>query len=169
MEYGGKMRGSKRVIRLVAILLLLAVTAGLCGCKKDTRTKDDFQNEATELSNYLIRRIFIADYASVKKYISKDEQSKVEPIISNMDTRLYKDANIEVTMVYTDPVTYETEIEYRITLKFERNTNSFFCQMTMSRSGSSWKISNALPFCKDMDMINDTYVNGMIEDENNRL
>ena len=163
------MRGSKKVIRFVAVLLLLAVTAGLCGCKKDKRTKDDFQNEATELSSYLVHRMLIADYASVKKYISKDDQSMVEPIITNMDSRLYTDANVEVTMVYTDPATYETEIEYRITIKFERNTNSFYCQMTMTRSGSSWKISNALPFCKDMGMINDTYVNGKQEDEKNRM
>lgn len=166
MEYGGTMRGSKRVIRLIAICLMLALTLGVCGCKKDTRTEEDFKNEATELSYYLIRRIFIADYDSVSRYISSDDKDKVRPIITNMDTRLYKDAQVSETMVYTDPETYQTEIEYRITLSFDRNTKSFYCQMTMTRSGSSWKLSNAVPFCIDMGTINETYVNGKIEDDN---
>lgn len=160
------MRVSKRVIRLVAICLMAALMMGVCGCKKDKRTKDDFQNEASELSYYLVRRIFIADYDSVSKYISKDDRSKVEPIIRSMDSGLYSDASVEVSMVYTDPQTYETEIEYRITLHFDKNTSSFYCQMTMSRSGGDWKINNALPFCLDMEKINNTYVNGKLEDEN---
>lgn len=169
------MRSSKKVIRLLAILMIVALTAGICcGCniklpfsKGETKTQEELQDEATELSYYLLRRIFIADYDSVRKYVKSEERDKVKPIITNMDTRLYKEAQVEVATVYIDPKTKDTEIEYRITLRFEHTTNSYACQMTMSRSGSSWSLSNAMPFCLDMDMINQKFIDGKLQDEKN--
>ena len=168
------MRTSNKICRAIAIILLVALTACMCGCngklpfmKGEEKTQEELQDEATELSYYLLRRIFIADYDSVRKYVKSDERDKVEPIITKMDTRLYKEANIEVTTVYTDPKSHETEIEYRITLHFEHTTNSYALQMTMSRSGSSWRLSNALPFCMDMDTINQRFISGKLEDEKN--
>ncbi|MBP5417404.1 MAG: hypothetical protein J6Y58_07765 [Clostridiales bacterium] len=170
------MRGSKRLIRSIAILVLVALTAAICGCngklpfmKGEEKTTEEYQAEAQELSYYLIRRIFIADYDSVRKYVKSDERDKVEPIITQMDTRLYKEAEVQLATVYTDPETYETQIEYRITLHFDTTTNSYACQMTMVRSGSSWRLSNAMPFCLDMGRINDKFVNGKLEDEKNAL
>lgn len=170
------MKTSNIVIRSIAILLLIALTSCMCGCngklpfmKGEEKSREEYQAEAQELSYYLIRRIFIADYDSVRKYIKSDERDKIEPIITKMDTRLYKEADIQLATVYTDPQTYETQIEYRITLHFDTTTNSYACQMTMARSGSSWRLSNAMPFCLDMDRINDKFINGKLEDEKNAV
>ncbi|MBR3032491.1 MAG: hypothetical protein IKH92_05680 [Clostridiales bacterium] len=168
------MRGSKKVIRLIAIVMMVALTAGICGCsgklpfmKGDSKTLEEYQAEATELSYYLVKRIFIADYDSVRKYIKSDERDKVEPIISKMDTRLYTEADVTIATVYTDPQTKETQIEYRITLHFQKTTNSFFCQMTLTRSGSDWRMSNAMPFCLDMERINEKFADVKREEEKN--
>jgi hypothetical protein len=63
------MKTSNKVIRSIAILLLIALTACMCGCngklpfmKGEEKSREEYQAEAQELSYYLIRRIFIADY-----------------------------------------------------------------------------------------------------------
>ena len=168
------MRTSNKIFRAIAIILLVALTACMCGCngklpfmKGEEKTQEELQDEATELSYYLLRRIFIADYDSVRKYVKSDDRDKIESIISKIDTRLYKEADVEIATVYIDPKSHDTEIEYHLTLHFEHTTNSYALQMTMSRSGSSWRLSNALPFFMDMDTINQRFINGKLEDEKN--
>ena len=168
------MRTSNKIFRAIAIILLVALTACMCGCngklpfmKGEEKTPEELQDEATELSYYLLRRVLIADYDSVRKYVKSDDRDKIESIISKIDTRLYKEADVEIATVYIDPKSHDTEIEYHLPLHFEHTTNSYALQMTMSRSGSSWRLSNALPFFMDMDTINQRFINGKLEDEKN--
>ena len=170
------MKGSRKIIRLIAVCLLLAMVAGICGCgkrlpfqKKEEKTQEEYQQEAEELSYYLLRRILIADYDSVRDYIKKDEREDSEPIIRNMDVRLYTDAVVTVQGVQIDPTTYETKIEYRISLNFDKASSTFLLQMVMSRSGSSWKIANALTLCVDMDNLNQVFIAGKTKDEQDRV
>ena len=165
------MEVSRRIKKLVAICLFLAVSISMCGCsvlsifKKDDRSVDDYKKEATELSYYLIRRMFIADYDSVNSYVNKGDRSDVQPMVLSMEKGLYKDAEVAISSVHIDEDTYSTTVEFRITLVFDRGTRSFLCQMRMSRSGSSWRIANAIPFCSDLQRINEAYVSGKKEDE----
>ena len=169
------MKVSKGIKRIVAICLFLAVSISMCGCsvvsifKKDDRTVDDYKKEATELSYYLVRRMFIADYDSVNSYVNKSDRGEVKTVILSMDTGLYTDAEVAISAIHIDEETYSTTIEYRITLVFDRDTKSFLCQMRMNRSGGSWRIGNAVPFCADLQRISDAYVNGKKEDEQYRI
>lgn len=169
------MKVSKRIKRIVAICLFLAVSISMCGCstmsifKKDDRTVDDYKKEATELSYYLIRRMFIADYDSVNSYVNKSDRGEVKTAVLSLDTGLYKDADVAISAINIDEETYSTTIEYRITLTFERDTKAFLCKMRMTRSGSSWRIANAIPFCSDLQKINDAYINGKKIDEQYRI
>ncbi len=169
------MEVSKRINRIVAICLFLVVSISMCGCsamsifKKDDRTVDDYKKEATELSYYLIRRMFIADYDSVNSYVNKSDRGEVKTAVLSLDTGLYKDADVAISAINIDEETYSTTIEYRITLTFERDTKAFLCKMRMTRSGSSWRIANAIPFCSDLQKINDAYINGKKIDEQYRI
>ena len=137
--------------------------------KKDDRSVDDYKKEATELSYYLIRRMFIADYDSVNSYVNKGDRGEVQTVVLSLDTGLYKDAEVAISAINIDEETYSTTIEYRITLTFERDTNAFLCKMRMTRSGNSWRIANAIPFCSDLQKINDAYLNGKKVDEQYRI
>ncbi len=155
----------------MAVLMIVVITAGLCGCsgnpfvKKDSRTIEEYQAEAKDLGYYLVRRMFIADYESIKSYVKKDERDKVEQIVTALDSRLYNDAEVDIVSVYTDEKTHETNVSFRITLRFLTSTSSSVCQMSMSPSGSSWKINNAIPFCLDIQNVNDMYIEGKKQDE----
>ena len=166
------MKASNKIMKFIAVVMIVAIAAGICGCsgklpfmKKDDRTIEDYQAEAKELGYYLIRRMFIADYESVKDYVKKDERDKVEEIITSLDSNLYNDAQIDIVSVYTDEKTHETSVSFRITLSFITSTTSSVCQLSMSPSGSSWKINNAIPFCMDIQNLNETYIEGKKQDD----
>lgn len=152
-------------------MMIVTLVAGLCGCsgnpfvKKDSRTIEQYQSEAKELSYYLIRRMFIADYASIKSYVNSSEREKVEEIVTSLDTRLYDEAQVAIVSVYTDEKTHETSIGIRITLSFQTSTSSSICQLSMSPSGSSWKINNAVAFCMDIQNVNEVFIEGKKMDE----
>ena len=170
---GGTMKATNKIIKFIAVMMIVAIASGLCGCsvklpfmKKDTRTVQEYQAEAKELSYYLIRRMLIGDYASIKTYLKSEEKDKVEEIVTSLDSRLYDAADIAIVSVYTDENTHETSISFRITLTFQTSTSSSICQLSMKPSGSSWKIENAVAFCMDIQNINDIYIEGKKQDEN---
>lgn len=165
------MKASNKIIKFIAVMMIVTLVAGLCGCsgnpfvKKDSRTIAEYQAEAKELGYYLVRRMFIGDYASIKTYVKSEERDKVEEIVTSLDSRLYDEAQVEIVSVYTDEKTHETSVSFRITLSFITNTSSSICQLSMSPSGSSWKINNAVAFCMDIQNINDIFLEGKKQDE----
>lgn len=166
------MKASNKIMKFIAVLMIVAITAGVCGCsvklpfqKKDDRTIEQYQAEAKELGYYLVRRMFIADYASIKTYVNSGERDKVEEIVTSLDSGLYQDADVAIVSVYTDDQTHETSVGFRITLTFMTSSSSSICQLSMTPSGSSWKINNAVAFCMDIQNINDIYLEGKKQDE----
>ncbi|MBO4928163.1 MAG: hypothetical protein J5379_07940 [Clostridiales bacterium] len=168
------MKVSNTMKRVLTMCLLLAVIVSACGCsklpffRKDSKTKEQYQQEATEAGYTVLKNILSADYESVKPFISSEERDEVEQVVKEMDRRLYSDAQIEIESVYTDEKTYDTNLQFRITLSFETYTTSVMCVMKLTRSGSSWRFKNALPFFSDMRRINDMYIDGKKQEEDAR-
>ena len=109
--------------------------------------------------------MFIADYASIKSYVKSDERDKVEEIVTSLDSRLYDEAQVSIVSVYTDEKTHETSVSFRITVTFQTSSTSSICQLSMSPSGSSWKINNAVAFCMDIQNVNEIFLEGKKQDE----
>ena len=147
--------------------MIVAMAAGISACsiknpfvKEDSRTIQEYQAEAKELGYYLVRRMFIADYASIKSYVKSDERDKVEEIVTSLDSRLYDEAQVSIVSVYTDEKTHETSVSFRITVTFQTSSTS-----SISPSGSSWKINNAVAFCMDIQNVNEIFLEGKKQDE----
>ena len=166
------MKASNKIIKFIAVLMIVAMAAGISACsiknpfvKEDSRTIQEYQAEAKELGYYLVRRMFIADYASIKSYGKSDERDKVEEIVTSLDSRLYDEAQVSIVSVYTDEKTHETSVSFRITVTFQTSSTSSICQLSMSPSGSSWKINNAVAFCMDIQNVNEIFLEGKKQDE----
>ena len=169
---GGTMKASNKIIKFIAVMMIVAITASLCACsvklpfqKSDDRTIEEYQAEAKELGYYLLRRMFIGDYASIRTYVKSDERDRVEEIVTSLDSRLYDEAQIAIVSVYTDDKTHETSVSFRISLSFLTSTSSSICSLSMTPSGSSWKINNGVAFCMDIQNINDIFLEGKKQDE----
>ena len=166
------MKASNKIIKFIAVMMIVAIAASLCACsgrlpfqKKDDRTIEQYQTEAEDLGYYLLRRMFIGDYASIKSYVKSDERERVEEIVTSLDSRLYDEAQVAIVSVYTDEKTHETSVSFRITLSFTNSTSSSICQLSMTPSGSSWKINNGVAFCMDIQNINEIFLEGKKQDE----
>ena len=61
---------------------------------------------------------------------------------------------------------YQAEsVSFRITVTFQTSSTSSICQLSMSPSGSSWKINNAVAFCMDIQNVNEIFLEGKKQDE----
>ena len=167
------MRVSNTTRRIVAIGLLLAVVLAFSGCSKvpffntDNKSKEEYQVEATELAYNVLKKMLAGSYDEVKAYIDSEDRSKVSTVLGDMDAGLQKDANITIESVYTEDKTYDTQVQFRITLTFNKHTTSIMCVMKLARYSGSWRIYNAIPFCSDLSKLNTMYIDGKLEDAKN--
>ena len=164
------MRVSNTTRRIFAIGLLLAIVVAFSGCSElpflnnDKKTKEEYQTEATDLAQNILKKMLYGAYDDVKSYVDSEARSKVSEVITGMAEGLGKDASITVESVFTEDKTYDTQVQFRITLTFAKHTTSVMCVMKLARYNGSWRIYNAIPFCSDLSKLNSMYIDGKAED-----
>ncbi|MBO4473542.1 MAG: hypothetical protein IK020_09930 [Clostridiales bacterium] len=164
------MRVSNSTRRITAVALLLAIVLSFSGCSKlpffnsDNKTKDDYQIEATELALSVLKRMLAGSYDDVKPYVDSEDRDRVQEVLSGMADGLFKDATITIESVFTEDKTYDTQVQFRITVAFAKHTTSIMCVMKLARYSGSWRIYNAIPFCSDLSKLNNMYIDGKAED-----
>lgn len=158
------MRTSRAVNRMMAFVLMLMIAIGACGCnasifgKGDKRTAEDFQAEATELSDKIVKAMLSGNFESIEHYFSSADSSEVEQIVTNMDPRIRKESLTTIVSVYTDPDTYATDVQFQISLYFGGRSISTTCYMRLRRSGRNWVVANGGTFSRDLQALNERFV-----------
>ncbi len=156
------MKTTNTIKRLVVICLVLATIIAACGCKKifnqDSRSAEEYQAEATEISASIVRHMLAGEYAPIDKYFSSADSSSVEEIMNNIDVRLKKESLTTIVSVYTDPDSYATDVQFQISLYFGGRSISTTCYMRLRRSGGDWVVANGGSFSRDIQALNDRFV-----------
>lgn len=162
------MKASNTVKRIMAFCLTWMIVLGVCGCskifKKDDRTAEDYQAEATVIAESIMRNMLAGYYDPIDKYISSADDSAVEEIINNIDPSLTKESLTTVVSVYTDPDTYATDVQFQISLYFEGTSTSTTCYMRLRRSGNSWVVANGGTLARDIQALNARFVEEKMEE-----
>ena len=115
------MRVSNSTRRITAVALLLAIVLSFSGCSKlpffnsDSKTKEEYQVEATELALSVLQKMLAGSYDDVKPYVDSQDRDRVKEVITAMADGLFKDASIAVESVFTEDATYDTQVQFRIT------------------------------------------------------
>ncbi|MBO4688657.1 MAG: hypothetical protein J5636_09115 [Clostridiales bacterium] len=167
------MRVSNSTRRITAVALLLAIVLSFSGCSKlpffnsDSKTKEEYQVEATELALSVLQKMLAGSYDDVKPYVDSQDRDRVKEVITAMADGLFKDASIAVESVFTEDATYDTQVQFRITIAFAKHTTSIMCVMKLARYSGSWRIYNAIPFCSDLSKLNTMYIDGKADDAKN--
>ena len=165
------MQLSNKGRRFIAIGLLLTIVLAFSGCSKvpffnsDNKTKEEYQTEATEVAYIALQRMLAGDYENVKTYVDSENRSKVSDVLAGVDPRLANDATIVIESVFTEEKTYDTQVQFRITIAFAKRTTSIMCVMKLARYNGGWRIYNVIPFCSDLSKLNAMYIDGKSEDE----
>lgn len=149
--------------RVLTIMLVLSVLMGVCGCQsipflnKDKRTKNDFQQEAMDLSERILRRILAGDFDSVDRYIRDVDKDNVKSVVDNMAPGLANRSTITIEEVFTEDGSYDTEVHYRLSIYYMKEVSSVSFVMRLERSGDSWIVSNASTLFFDIEALNEKY------------
>ena len=156
------MKTTNIIKRIIAICLMLATIITACGCKKifhqDSRSAEEYQAEATEISADIVKHMLAGEFDPIDKYFSSADSSSVEEIMSGIDERLKKESLTTIVSVYTDPDSYATDVQFQISLYFGGHSISTTCFMRLRRSGGGWVVANGGSFSRDIQALNDRFV-----------
>ena len=153
------MNTSKTIKKICAVSLILAILMSMCGCSAalfggDERTLEDYSQEAKNVSQVVMQSIIRGDFASIKRYIRSSEESEVEQMLIGMEDDLRKYAKFTMISSFTDPKSYATDVQFKVTLVYGEAHASVLCCMRLRRSGGNWVVDNGVPITTDLQTVN---------------